>query len=79
MTKVIDLILGIESFEQQCVVIKGLLRSEQLKQYMVTIGVYQSLSNSLMYEHICLKNIMELHKSSEKCDDQKHYKAILEE
>ena len=79
MTKVIDLILGIESFEQQCVVIKGLLRSEQLKQYMVTIGVYQSLSNSLMYEHRCLKNIMELHKSSEKCDDQKHYKAILEE
>ena len=41
LTKVIDLILEIESFEQKCVVIKGLLHSDRLKQHMVTIGTYQ--------------------------------------
>ena len=28
-----------------------------LKQHMVTIGAYQSLSNSAIYEHRCLENI----------------------
>ena len=40
-TKVIDLILGIESFEQQCVILKGMLHSYQLKEHMVTIGIDQ--------------------------------------
>ena len=37
LTKVIDLILDIEYFEQQCGVIKWLLQSDRLKQHMVTI------------------------------------------
>ena len=37
---------------------------------MVTIGFDQSLSNSAMYEHICLENIKKLYKSSGKFDDQ---------
>ena len=42
-------------FEQQCVIIEGLLRSEQLEKNTVAIGVDQSLSNSDLYEHIYLK------------------------
>ena len=51
LNKVIDLIIEIKSLEQKCVILKGLLQSDQLKQYMVTIGIYQSLSNCEMYEH----------------------------
>ena len=41
LTKVIVLILYIVSFGQQCVILKGLLQSERIKQHMVTIGIYQ--------------------------------------
>ena len=40
-TKVICLIIDIESFEQQCVIIQGLLQSDRLKQHMVNIGIDQ--------------------------------------
>ena len=39
LTKAIDLIICIGSFDQQCVIIKGLLKSDRLKQHMVKIGV----------------------------------------
>ena len=39
LTKVIDLILDIESFEQQCVMLKDLLQSDRLKQHILTIGI----------------------------------------
>ena len=45
---------------------------------MVTIGVDQSLSNSAMYEHTCLKIIKKLYKYSGKLYYQQHYKSILE-
>ena len=45
---------------------------------MVTIGVYQSLSNSDLYEHIFLKKNQKLYKSYGKCDYQQKYKAIIE-
>ena len=45
---------------------------------MVNIVVDQSLSNSSLYEHRCLKNIKKLYKSARKCDDQHQYKAIIE-
>ena len=45
---------------------------------MVTIGLYQSLSNSALHKHIFLENIRKLYKSSGKCDDQQKYKAIIE-
>ena len=54
------------------------MKSEQLKQHIVTIGVDQSLSNSAMYEHRYLENICKLYKISGKCDNQQQYKTILE-
>ena len=44
---------------------------------MVTIEVKQSLSTSEIYEHISQESIKKLCKSSGKCDNQQHYKAIL--
>ena len=43
LTRVIDLMIEIHSFDHQCLIIKGLLQSEQLKQHMITIGINQSL------------------------------------
>ena len=57
MNKVIDYILSIDTFEQQCVVLKFMLKTLQLKDYVHTIGIYQSLSNNAIYEHKCLENI----------------------
>ena len=70
----IDLVLDIESFEQYCVIIKGLLQSDWLKQQMVIIGIYQSLSNFAMYEHRCLENIKKLYTSAGKYDSQLQFK-----
>ena len=50
LTKGIDTIIDIDSFDHKCVIIKGLLQSEQLKK-MVMIGVDQSLINSALHEH----------------------------
>ena len=44
LTKVVDLILEIESFQQIFVILKGLLNSDRIKQHMITIGIYQLLS-----------------------------------
>ena len=54
--KAVETIIYIRQFEQKCVMIKGVFKSEQLKQHMVNIVVDNYLSNSTMYEHICLKN-----------------------
>ena len=59
---VLKAIFDIDSIEQQCVIIKGLLHSKQLWTDMVSIWVDQSLSNSASYEHICLENIKILYK-----------------
>ena len=59
----INLIVEIESFEKQCVILKELLQLDLLKEHMVTIGIDQSLSKSAMQEHICLENIKKLYKS----------------
>ena len=45
---------------------------------MVTIEVYQSLSNSDLYEHRCMDNIKKLYKNAGKCDYQHQYKGIIE-
>ena len=39
MTMVIDSVFSIDTFEQQCVVIKGMLQSPRLKDYVQTIGI----------------------------------------
>ena len=45
---------------------------------MYTVGFNQSLIKSAMYEHRCLENIKNLLKNSGKCEDQQHYKAIIQ-
>ena len=57
MTKVIDYIISIDTFEQQCVVIKGMLQSKRLKYHVQTIGIDPSLSKNTINEHKCLENI----------------------
>ena len=41
MTNVIDSILSINAFEQQCFVLKGMLQSPRLKDPLKTIGIDQ--------------------------------------
>ena len=50
-TKVIDYVISIDTFQQQCVVLKGMLQSTRLKYHVQTIGIDQYLSNSTLYEH----------------------------
>ena len=69
MTKVINYVLYIDTFEQQCVVIIGMLQSPRLKYHVHTIGIDQSLSNNDLYEHRCLENINKLYKHAGKCDN----------
>ena len=78
MTKVIDSVLSIDTFEQQCVVLKGMLQSLQLKDHVQTIGIDQSLSKNAIYEHKYLENIKILYKQADKCDNQKQFKDIIE-
>ena len=57
MNKVVDYILSIDTFEQQCAVLKGMLQSLRLKHHIETIGIYQSVRNMASFEHKCLNNI----------------------
>ena len=57
MTKLIDCVLSIDTFEQQCVVLKVILQSLLLKYHVHTIGIEQSLSINAIYEHKCLENM----------------------
>ena len=68
----------IGSFEQKCLIIKGVLQSEKLKQHIFTIEIYQLLSNSALYEHTWSKNIKMLYKCSGGFYDRHNYKAIVE-
>ena len=74
MTKVIDCVISIDNFEQQCVVLKGVLQSPRIKDHVKTIGVDQSLSNGALFEHMCLQNINKLYKHAGKCDEQQQFK-----
>ena len=40
-TKFIDIIIEVESFEQQFVILKWLLRSDRLKQHIITMVIYR--------------------------------------
>ena len=78
MTKVIDYVLSINTFEQQCVVLKVSLQSSRLKDHVHTIGIYPSLRNNTIYEHKCIESIKKLYKQAVKCDNQKQFKYILD-
>ena len=62
MTKVIDSVLSIDTFEQQCVVIKGMLQSMRLKYNIQTIGIDPLLSNNAIHEQEFLENINKIYK-----------------
>ena len=70
LTKVIESIIEIGSFDHMCVIIKELFHSEKLKQHIVKIVLYQSLSNSAMYKHRYLEIINKLLIIPVKCDYQ---------
>ena len=78
MTKVIDYVLLIDTFEQLYVVLKVMLQLPHLKYHMKTIGIDQYLSNNDLYEHKCLQNIKKLYKHAGKCDKQKKFKDIID-
>ena len=75
-TKVIDSVLAIDTFEQQCVVLKVILQSPRLKYHVHTIGIHPSLSNNAIHENKCLEK--RLYKQAGKCYDQQQSKDILE-
>ena len=78
MIKVIDYILSIDTFEQQCVVLKGMSQSLRLKYHVKIIGIDQSLRNTDLFEHKRLQKIKKLHRQAGKCDKQQQFKDILE-
>ena len=53
----IDSVLSIDTFEQKCVMIKGMFQSPRMGYYVQAIGIDQYLSNNAIYEHKCLENI----------------------
>ena len=77
MTKVVDFVLSINTFEQQCVVLKSMLQSTHLQYHTNTIMIDQSLSNSAIFQIRYLENIKKLYQHSGKCDEQKLFKDIL--
>ena len=56
-----------------------MLRSPRLKCRIKTIGIDYSLRNNALFEHKCLQKINKLYKHSVKCDDQQHFKDVLED
>ena len=77
MNKAIDYILNIDTFEQQFVVIKGMLQSPRLEDHMKTISINQSLCNRSSFEHKFLNNIKKIYQHAGKCDGLKNLKDIL--
>ena len=62
MTKFIGSVLSIDTFEQQFIMLKFMLKSPQLKDHVHTIGIDPYLSNNTIYEEKCLENIKILYK-----------------
>ena len=73
----IDYVLSIDTLGQQFVVIKVMLQSSQLKYNVHAIGIDQSLSKNVIYEHKCLQNINKLYKCSGNWGDEKNLKILL--
>ena len=74
----VDYILSIDTFEQQCAVIKGMLQSPRLEEYMKTIGIDQSLCNISSFEHKCLNKIIKMYQHVGQCKDQQNLRYILD-
>ena len=79
ITKVINYILYIDTFEQQRVFLKGMFQSTCLKDHMKAIGIDQSLSFSASFEHKFLNNIKKIYQHTVRYYDQQKFKNILED
>ena len=78
MNKATDSILSIDTFEQQCVVIKVMLQSPCIEDHMKNIGIEQKLCNRFSFEHKYLNNIKKIYHHAGKCDNQQNLKDILD-
>ena len=78
LNKVIDSILSINTFDQQCVVIKCMLQLSRLEDHMKTIGIDQSLFARSSFEHRCMNNIKQIYQHVGNCDDQQNLKDIID-
>ena len=78
MTKVIDSVILIDTFEQQYIVLKGILKPLRLNDHVQTISIDQSLSKNAIYEHKYLEYTRTLYKQASNCDNQQQFKDILE-
>ena len=61
LKKVIYSILSIDTFEQQCVVIKCMLQSSHPEDHMKTIVIDQSSFTRSSFEHRCMKKIKNIY------------------
>ena len=78
LNKAIDSIVYIDTFEQQCVVIKHMLQSSRLEDHLKTIGIERSSFTRSSFEHRCINNIKKIYQHAGKCDDQQNLNDILE-
>ena len=78
LNKAIYSILSINTFEQQCVVIKCLLQSSRLEDHMKTIGIDQSSFTRYSFEHRCMNNIKNIYQHAGNCDVQQNLKDIID-
>ena len=78
LKKFIDSILSINTFEQQCFVIKCLLQSSRLENHMETIGIDQYSFTRSSFEHRCMKNIKNIYQHEGKFDYQQNLKYIID-
>ena len=77
MNKAIDSIHYIDTIEQQCAVIKGMLQPSCLEYHMNNISIDQSLRNRASVD-LFLNNIAKIYQHPGKCDNQQNLKDILD-
>ena len=78
LNKDIDYILSIDTFEQKCVVIKGMLHSPCLDDHTKTIGVDPSSFTRSPFEQKCLNSTKKIYQHAGKCDNQQNLKDIID-
>ena len=78
LNKAIDSILSINTFEQQCVVIKCMLQSSRLEYHMKTIGIDQSSFTRSSFEHIFMNNVKNIYQHAGRSDDQQNLRDIID-
>ena len=78
LNKSIDSFLYINTFEQQCVVIKNMFQSSRLEDHMKNIGIYRSSFTMSSFEHRCMNNIKNIYQHAGKFYDQQNLKDNID-